>query len=221
VLIVERIVDSSQFKTVAGSFILQRESENFLMLGLMHEFALGRREGTGEPMLYVMREESGQIIGVALWAGYGLILTRATPESHAALADYLETHNIRYPMTCGPASATAAFAIALLNRSGRPHAPGPVMRAMEAKRVIPPANPPAGFLRLATLADLPLSIEWSNAFSRELNMRAAGSPDRVRWRLEHGCQYFWCDPEPVSMACAIGPTKTGIRIGLVYTPTEL
>ena len=66
-----------------------------------------------------------------LWAGYGLILTRATPESHAALADYLETHAIRYPMTCGPASAASAFAIALLNRSGRPHSPGPVMRAME------------------------------------------------------------------------------------------
>ena len=64
-------------------------------------------------------------------------------------------------------------------------------------------------------------LEQQLAFSRELDMRVANNPDRVRWRIEQGSLFLWCDPEPVTMASAIGPTPTAIRIGLVYTPPEM
>jgi predicted GNAT family acetyltransferase len=220
-MLVEHIADPEQFGPVAGAFIAARESENFLMLGLIDELAQGRREGTGDPALYVVRDEGGAICGAALWAGYGLIVTRGTPESHAALADFLETRGTRYPMLCGPAPAASAMAIALFDRTHRPHAPGPVMRALEAREILPPSRPAPGVLRPATLQDLAIAVDWNQAFSRELDMGAAANPDRVRWRIEQGRIWLWCDPEPVAMASAVGPTPTGIRIGLVYTPPDL
>ena len=220
-MFVQHVSDPSQFVPIAGEFLVGRESENFLMLGLFGELAQGRREGSGDPALYVMRGDDESIVGVALWAGYGLIVTRGTPQSHAALADYLESRAIRHPMMCGPAPAASALAIALLERTGRPHAPGPVMRGLEARAIRPPQNPAPGSFRLATPDDLPIASDWTAAFGRELNMRAVGNVERVKWRIEQGCIGFWCDPDPVAMASAVGPTPTAIRIGLVYTPPQL
>src|SRR3954452_8400525 len=102
---VEHLSDPSKFASAAEAFLLPREAENNLILGLFKQLADGRREGKGEPALYVTYDDADAVAGAALWAGYQLILTGSTPEAHAELADYLALAGVRYPKASGPASA--------------------------------------------------------------------------------------------------------------------
>lgn len=218
---VEHVKDPLRFPTAAGDFLSRREAENNLMLGLIADIAAGRREGTGDPALYVARDAAGDVAGAALWAGYSLILSRGTPQSHAALADFLFAHHAAPPAISGPADAAAAFALAWLDRTRLPHAPGPVMRLMQTSVPADPPTIPSGIFRRATADDLPRALAWAQAFAEELNVRAGVQPDRVRWLVEHGRTWLWCDPQPVAMAAAVSVVGDGARVGAVFTPPQL
>jgi len=217
---VRHFSEPSQFAAAAEAFLLAREAENNLMLGLFAQLADGRREGKGDPALYVVYDDSGAVVGAALWAGYQLIFSRSTPEGYAELADYLASHGMRYPKASGPASEISAFALADLGRTGMPHAPGPVMRLMQAKVVVEPSRPAGGYARIATADDLAVATQWSDAFTNELNMAARDRAARILKTIQERQVLLWCDPEPVSMAIVVGETKHGARIGSVYTPPE-
>ncbi len=70
---VEHLSDPAQFAPATEAFLLANEAENNLILGLFTQLAKGRREGKGEPVLYLVRDDNGSIAGVALWAGYQLM----------------------------------------------------------------------------------------------------------------------------------------------------
>jgi len=218
---VEQSSDPKQFAPAALDFLLRHEAENNLMIGLFEHLADGRREGRGEPALYIARGDDGGVAGAALWAGFQLILTRGTPESHAAIADHLAGSATHYPRACGPSSEAAAFAMAYLNRTGRAHAPGPVMRLMQSRAVHAPSLAVSGQARLATEADFETAKKWGAAFVDELNLETGDRSLRVRRDLQEQNVLFWCDPDPVSMAIVVGRSPHGARIGAVYTPPEM
>src|SRR6476469_7928122 len=97
---VDHLSDPKLFSTAALEFLLRHEAENDLMIGLFEHLADGRREGRGEPVLYIARGDDGGVAGAALWAGFQLILTRGTPESHAAIADHLAGSATHCPRAC-------------------------------------------------------------------------------------------------------------------------
>jgi uncharacterized protein len=215
---VEHLTDPGHFSAAALDYLLGHEAENNLMIGLFEDLARGRREGRGSPTLYVLKEDDGTVVGAALWAGYQLILTRGSPEAHAALANHLADRGTHYPRVCGPSSAAAAFALAHHDRTGGPHAPGPVMRLMETRYIQPPPFPTSGHARFATDEDFDKASQFAGAFVEELNLEAGDRSDRVRRDIAEQNVLFWCDPAPVSMAVVVGRSPRGARIGSVYTP---
>ena len=65
-------------------------------------------------------------------------------------------------------------------------------------------------------------LDWMEGFTTEAHgvsdRRAAERMVDQRLASRNAGLHLWIDGEPVCMAGASGPTATGIRIGLVYTP---
>ena len=81
---------------------------------------------------------------------------------------------------------------------------------------------PSGRFRQATAEDLSFAATWK-AFFRDDCFGSSNSEEctkEIRTMIESGDLYIWEDPLPVSMAGFSRPTKTGVSIGLVYTPPE-
>ena len=81
-----------------------------------------------------------------------------------------------------------------------------------------------GELRVVTMADVDLMIEWQRAFEIEVNMIKVPTPiaERVAASIKDGAPVFWIDDGvPVAMAAARKLPASSARIGPVYTPPEL
>jgi predicted GNAT family acetyltransferase len=80
----------------------------------------------------------------------------------------------------------------------------------------------AGKMRLATMADKELVLNWWHHFHLDV-----GGEEREDWEasvlplIEMGWTFFWEDSKPVSMATKTAPTDNSMAVGGVYTPPEL
>jgi predicted GNAT family acetyltransferase len=93
-------------------------------------------------------------------------------------------------------------------------------------RVVPRVAPP-GRARPATAADLPLLLDWLDAFFREAMREAEPHAERLAEMVDHrlaapdaGFVLWETGGATVSLAGFGSQTPTGVRIGPVYTPPE-
>ncbi|MGW1773235.1 GNAT family N-acetyltransferase [Streptomyces sp. NPDC002104] len=88
--------------------------------------------------------------------------------------------------------------------------------------LLAPDPAPAGRARAAAEADLPLLVDWVNAFKQESGEGGAASEAALRDRFSYGGMLLWEDAgAPVSLAGFFRPVGAVTRIGPVYTPPEL
>ena len=87
---------------------------------------------------------------------------------------------------------------------------------------------PPGRPRSLQPEDLELLLVWTRAFSEEADPGGHWDEEEARRRLTQRLKadtpsgyWMWEDGEPVCLTGYFAPTKTGIRIGAVYTPTAL
>jgi predicted GNAT family acetyltransferase len=97
------------------------------------------------------------------------------------------------------------------------------MHLLRCDEVIPPAQPPPGRCRKASLDDLEVVLELTSAFTREALPDEHQDPGeratRIERRLrgEHGI-HLWEDDEVVAIAAIGMPAEGGERVASVYTP---
>lgn len=85
--------------------------------------------------------------------------------------------------------------------------------------LLPPPVP--GRFRPATTADLPLLLQWGNAFAAEATPGAAPQ-DHITPRVRAGLLHVWdVDGATVSMVAVTAPQAGASRVQLVYTPKAL
>ncbi len=104
-------------------------------------------------------------------------------------------------------------------------------RLFELGELVAPVGVP-GRLRLATLDDLDLAIDWVDRFMHDADLQAGRDPARTAARrsspttcarrIEGGTYWFWLDEagERVHLTGANPPAFGVARIGPVYTPPE-
>ena len=86
---------------------------------------------------------------------------------------------------------------------------------------IPSGKAAPGNVRKAEQGDLELLADWTGAFNVETGVeKAMESRSLLEGYLKRGRLFVWDDGGPVCMAGFSGPTSTGIRLNLVYTPPE-
>jgi GNAT superfamily N-acetyltransferase len=219
------------FLDAAFDALMANEIGNNIMLG----FCQMLRDGaafTVPPYLAVVRDEHGQIAGVAARFG-GHVVTLGCDTDPAALplfaADLYDRYGTQVPGVLGPVDRAAAFVREWEALTGIAPRSRTQERLYRLERVNPVSGVP-GVMRPYTPSERELVIDWMLAFEDEINMavqrvtraemgeildrRVSGDP------RSRGLHLWWADGQPVSMAGHAGATPHSIRINAVYTPPE-
>ncbi|MFF3677127.1 GNAT family N-acetyltransferase [Streptomyces sp. NPDC002120] len=105
---------------------------------------------------------------------------------------------------------------------GRPTRIAEELRLYRLAGLVAPDPAPAGRSRPATVADIPLLLEWVEAFHEESGAHGTASEAALRDRISYGGALLWEHAgEPVSLAGFSRPVGSASRIGPVYTPPAL
>ena len=208
-----RSPDASSFLEEAGPILTVAEAENNLILGLANRLKVDPEyEG---PSYYAVIYDEGEIVAAAMRTSppRRLLLTR-TPDS--ALEPLLDdVVDLKPTGVVGPAETARVFASLWSRRTGIVSSVRTNLRIYQLDKVEPVPQPPGRF-RLATGSDLDTLARFEEAFTEEIG--EAGARISTDTRIANHSLFVWEDSEPVSCANAAGPTPTGMRVNLVYTP---
>ena len=221
--------DAEAFYARVEAYLLPSEATHNLLFGLLSN--IQHDPARFPEAILALVEDEGEVQFVALRtdAEHDLILSLAkSPEAVMALALEFQRTGLVVQSVSGPKDESKTFADAWAHLSQQRYWAIRGMRAFRLEKVIP-ALGVVGRLRRATVEDRDQLIEWDMAFRLE-----AFPDDRhvlddvIRFidlvlRFDQRGVYVWEDADggAVSYACYSGPTPHGIRIGPVYTPSEL
>jgi uncharacterized protein len=223
---VTRHATADGFLERAGEFLVAREAEHNLILGLSSRLRLEPRTYGEDPYLAVV-EDDGRVVGAALRTPpHNLVLSEL--DHNRAIEALLPAVRDEFPSlpgVVGPKERAAQFAAAWQAATGAAARLEIAQRVFRADHADPPRGV-SGRMRPYEPSDRELAVRWMDAFVAEA---LPGSPQpetseefvERRERDPDGGLVLWDDDEPVSLAGYGGLTPNGIRIGPVYTPPEL
>jgi hypothetical protein len=219
-LTLRRFGDVNDFEALALPFLVEREAEHNLFLGICANIRAGRYS---DPYLAVVERGDAVVAAAFRTPPHQLGLSRI--EDAAALDVLAEDVRAAFdslPGVVGAKSDARAFARRWSELTGASFTVAMEQRIYEATESHVPAGVD-GELREATPADRDLLIAWVGAFHDEVGGILTSAEDLVDFRLsdDTGGLVVWWDGPAVSMAGFGGPTPNGIRVGPVYTPPEL
>ena len=213
--------DPRAFLDRADPWLLLREAENNLVLGLAESLSEGNSR-YGSPLYFATVECGGGVVGCAFRTPpYKLGVTRMPLEAAPLLArDVAEVYDT-LPALLGPVDEALAVADAWAASQKVRAVPGMRQRIHRLDRVRFPSPVAPGEMRLAGRADVALLVPWLESFLRTTGLRESGDPGQAVHRLLGGSFLaLWVDDVPVSMAGFPARTRNAVRIGYVYTPVE-
>ncbi len=220
-----RFADPAAFMDRSQTFLVAREAEHNLLLGIGGNLVADPGRLPGTPYLATV-DRGEAVAAVALMTPpYNLQLSLTEePEALDLIARDVRAAHGSPPGVVGPAAVSRAFAERWRALTGDAVRAGMAQRVFRLEAVVPVADVP-GTIRAATEADRGLLVEWMGAFSAE----ALGDADPrrieravdLRLATRGGGFFLWEDGAPVSMVGYGGPTPNGIRIAPVFTPPPL
>lgn len=221
-----RFDDPTAFAAKTTPFLLQREAEHCLLLGITGVLARGGSQYTGDNDLVTVEDDDG-IKAVALRTPpHGPVLSRAaSAEAISLIVDDLAGRQGAIPTVLGPAETAGTFAERWAERTGARRELAFHERVHRLTRLISPKSAPGTF-RFATMDDIDRLAALVRAFNREAfgpsSPQAELETTMVTVRLNGYSSgfAFWEDGDAVAMAGFGNPTPNGAMIGPVYTPPE-
>ena len=217
-----RFREVGAFALVAEAFLVRREAENNLLMGIISGLREGPRTVAADAAYLGVGFDDVAPAGVVIWTkGWRPVLSLPDHEAFGAAAGVaLKTSGLPITGVLGPPIAAAAFAHSWQGA-------GVAVREADREPIYrlsrkPAAPAPPGRLRRAEEGDLETLTDWWRGFARDAMHRQVSVEDAgaiARNRI--GVTHLWEVGEPRSMAVAAGPTPHGIRIAGVYTPPEL
>jgi predicted GNAT family acetyltransferase len=219
---VRRCRTADEFLDRAGDFLIAREAEHNLILGLSGRLREDPYIYGTEPYFAVV-EDNGRVVAVAMRTPpHNLILSELDDERalDVVAEDVRATFSV-LPGVLGPKRAAERF----VSLWGVPGELRIAQRAHRAESVTLPEGV-LGRMRAYEDGDRDLILAWLEQFIDEALPEEA--PDSPQSSLEHrladpdgGFALWEDDGEPVSLVGFGTPTPNGIRVGPVYTPPEL
>ena len=225
---IHRHGSAREFLEAAESFLLVREAEYNLLLGVADALAEQERSGKppvmskpihGAPLLTTVETDDGLACCAIRTPPYRLILTNGNNEAWGALATYLADADPDLPGVNGPSESAAAFSQHWVSVTGRAASRGRSMRILRLDTVSWPENPPPGTFRQAVEADRERLAEWIVALGEEIDDPQDG-PSIAAARIRERNLYVWDDDGVRSMAATARRSRSGCSVNLVYTPRE-
>ena len=216
---VERHADAERFLEAAQNWLLEAETENNLLLGIALN-SRGRPPGDPPPYWATVRDANGIVGCAGRTPPYHLVLSRVPVAGIAALVEDAGRVYASLNGVGGPTADAEEFARAWIARRGGTWKTRFRMRLHELTSVSFPAPQPAGSLRKATEADLPLAREWVDAFVRDVGLPTS-MPDMAQRLIDRGLLFFWVDfGHECAMVASQRETRSGCAVNMVYTPPQ-
>jgi len=221
---IERYDNPARFYETVAPFLLEREAEYCLLLGIAANL-MSQPDLYTDPYLAAVTHE-GRVIAVAtLTPPFGMAISNVLDSAALKViaADLLQTGR-PLPNVLAPKEVVLAFAEHWRTLTGRSYRLDMSERVFCLQKVNPVGSV-SGQLRPVTLSDRDLLVEWIHAFTIEAlreddRARAERSVD-LSFQSNLRRTYLWEDGQPVSLVGCGGRTPNGIRIGPVYTPPQL
>jgi predicted GNAT family acetyltransferase len=217
-----RIDAVGDFLDIAGPFLVEREAEHNLVLGVASSITDAPEAYSGPPYLAVVTDRDRVVAAAIRTPPFRLILSEVDdPRAIGLLAE--DSLVDESPGVLGPVEEVRAFVGARAALGGPPASLEMSERIYRLTEVQPIPSIP-GRARPATLGDRDLVIAWLEAFRRDAFGEADPASvvaDADRWLARRGRSlHLWEDGDVVSLAGTGGRTPNGIRIGPVYTPPD-
>lgn len=213
-----------EFYRRAESFLVEREAEHNLILGLCTPL-MRNPERVEHPPYMACVEQGGNVVAAALMGPpNNLILSHVTtPEAIPLIASDLYCEYKTLPGVISSVPFSRAFAEEWQRLTGQPYELWMAERIYQLEEVKPVRGAP-GRMRKATEQDREMLHRWFAEFNREaLRENDTSFLDGMidRWlHSEMQGLFIWEDGQPVSMAGFSRPTPNGITVMAVYTPPE-
>jgi len=217
--------DAEAFMGAARAELETQEAKNTLILGICGQLINEPGCYKNAPILNTIHDENGLVLAALMTPPHKLVICMHQGDFISAarlLVEGLITEGWQIPGVLGPSQDASRFVNlwtrvagcqALLER--RSH----LYKLQEVKTPVAER----GRLVVGKPADLDLVTRWMYEFQiathGESNLETAGESSRER--LARGDIFLWEDGSPVSMAMKTRPTRSGISVGLVYTPEDL
>ncbi|MFD3805868.1 GNAT family N-acetyltransferase [Streptomyces sp. NPDC058619] len=214
--------DLTAYLTAAGPALTARPVPNSLLLTTAD--ALKRRGphayGRADPLFGWWTGPDGTVAaGLLCTPPHPLLLGALPAEAVRALAGALATE----PLLAGISgfNARRPDADALAGAWGRAARVAGENRLYRLAGLIAPDPAPTGRSRTAEESDLPLLLEWTTAFDREVGAPGTTSEAALRERIAYGGIRLWERAgAPVALASFSRPIGGTSRVGPVYTLPE-
>ena len=218
---VQRFSDADAFLERAGPWLLRSEAEHNLILGLAER---SRTLGASEPPIYLAAvEHQGVVQGCAFRTPpWKVVVTGMPPEAVRDVVDDVARTYETITGVLGPPQETALFASRWTELRGVPAHLKYRQGVYQLERLIPPSDPPAGVLRLASRDDLGIALDWGGGFVRDIGLEHTDAHVRrdIEEKIDSGTLWFWDDGRPRSMAARGSRTPNGARVNWVFTPPK-
>ena len=224
----QRHATATEFLRVAESALEQDEAANNLILGIAAR--LRQQEATRVPLspapyLATVSDENHLVAAGLITPPHNLVLFAQPDAATVAfdtIADDLLHSDWSVTGVIGLAPIADAFRDLWLRKAGAQVNHTVRERIYVLTNVIAP-RPAAGHFRVCTPDDEAMLVQWARAFQAEAlhaDMTVEAAQNLVRPRIAAGDLFVWDHNGPVCCASRARATKTGISIGLVYTPPQ-
>jgi uncharacterized protein len=210
------------FIAAAASWLLRSEPEHNLILGLLTQLQRGEVSVTAAPYMATV-EIDGAVAGCALRTPpHKLLVTRMPERVVPALVADVSACYATLPAVLGPEPLAREFGRHWSMQHGTSATEGMRQRLYVLRELRQPPRLAPGVMLLATAADEPLIISWIEQFAGEAGMQHVDAARHARHRIVAGdIALWWNDGTVCSMAGVSGRSRTGSRIGYVYTPPPM
>jgi len=216
---------AGEFLNVCRPVLEANEALYNLMLGIAIRLTNNLNYYGDKPLLATISDGEELTLAALMTPPHKLQLALFNQDVDGAielLATTLHEQNWSAPGVIGEKRAVDRFASHWTKLTRTTSRTGMNQRIYELRKVNS-IKMPNGNFRQATIDDLDLALKWGYQFYIDCFGTAdqpESSGERTREMIEKGNLYFWCNPEPVSMAGLSRPTPHGISINYVYTPKE-
>ena len=216
-----RYDDVEDFLAAAGDFLVAREAEHNLLLGVSQNVRDTPDAFSAAPYFATVTDGDRVLAAALQTPPFQLVLSEIDDAAAIPLlADDLVDRDL--PGAVGPVEHIRAFMDARTARGAPPAHLMTSERIFRLSAVVPP-RPTTGRARAAEQGDRALVARWLDAFMREALEDDPSDIEGMtdRWLSRRGrTLYLWEDGEVVSLAGVGSRTPNGVRIGPVYTPPE-
>ena len=214
-----RRLSAREFIQEVVPFLLEREVENNLLLGIADQHA-GRAEPISDAV-WLALEENGKVVGAAARTPpHYVAVSHLPPGAARAVARFFVELGIVPDGASGPDDHGRDVLVALRRELGGIVELLSPETIYELTSVLDIELPP-GSARTATADDMDVVKGYFEAFARELVLPPGMDVTAMaEAHVERGTALLWDDQGPRALACRARKTPTGSAIAPVYTPPE-